>query len=138
MSTIKTHIAQVIKIFGIMAIVAAFAAAAFPSRTFANDEVETGKLVVSVYRTAAGSPDGQPVGSAGVEIINASGTTVAKVNTDKAGMVGLGLAKGVYKVRVSAQGYKSVSAQVTVNANSTSEISIELVPNTYASPARGR
>ena len=35
MSTIKTHIAQAIKIFGIMAIVAAFAAAAFPTRSFA-------------------------------------------------------------------------------------------------------
>lgn len=136
MSTIKTHIAQAIKIVGIMALIAAFAATAFPTRGFAADEANTGKLIISVYKQSS-SPTvtEQPLAGASIEIINASGAVVSKAVTDSSGILRTELVKGVYKVSVSAKGYKSESGQATVNAGEATEIKFELAP---ANTARGR
>ena len=123
----KTRISQVIRIFGIMAMVAAFAAAAFPTRSFAAEN--TGTLTVRVYKasnlTAVAQ---QPLDNASVDIFDVNGARVASVATNSAGSASFELAKGTYKVQASAKGYTSVTGSVTVNAGSDTAIKFELRP----------
>lgn len=130
MKTIKTHIAQAIRIFGIMALVAAFAAAAFPTRSFAANS-DMGKLIVSVYQTSnnpGASTQLLPLGNADIEVFNAAGASVASVTTDSSGATTLELPKGVYKVRVSAPNYTSASGSAAVDAGKATSIKFELRP----------
>lgn len=127
MSTMKSHIAQAIKIFGIMTIVAAFAAAAFPTRSFAA-EPTTGKLVVNVYEISAVSPgtSGTPIANANIEIFDSNGRSVAIVDAGSTGSTSIELPKGVYKVTAAAKGYTSATASATVNVGKTTNVKIAL------------
>ncbi|MEO5951615.1 MAG: carboxypeptidase-like regulatory domain-containing protein [Chloroflexia bacterium] len=132
MTTIKTHIAQAIRIFGIMAIVAAFVAAAFPTRSFAANS-DMGKLNISVYQssnTPLTSTQLQPLSGAVIEIFDANGASVASATTDSTtdsgGAISLKLAEGGYKIWVSASGYNAASSSVTVKAGKTTSIKFEL------------
>ena len=133
MSIVKNNIAQAIKIFGIMAIVAALAAAAFPTRSFASaEDTNVGKLIVSVYESSSSSLSAvalQPVTGASISVINTSGDAVATASTDSSGRMTFELAKGVYKVQVSAKGYNSVTGTAVVNAGGDTSIKFELKAN---------
>ena len=125
----KTRIAQAIKIFGIMAMVASFAAAAFPTRSFAAEN--TGTLTVNVYKASSNlsAVALQPLDNASVEVFDVNGAKVADVATNSAGSASLELAKGTYKVRASATGYTSATGSVVVNAGGDVAIKFELRPS---------
>ena len=124
----KTRIAQVIKMFGIMAIVAAFAAAAFPAPSFADSSSDYGKLVVTVYN--ASSPAAglmpQPVAGAAVQVLNATGATIAKTTTDSNGAVTFPLPEGAYKIQVSAKGFYPGGGEAYLKAGTAEYVRIGL------------
>jgi Carboxypeptidase regulatory-like domain len=123
----KTRIAQVIKIFGIMALVAAFAASAFPARTFANSSTDYGKVVVNVTTAS------KPVAGAIVEVLNVKGEAVIKTVTDSNGTVSFPLLVGEYKLRVTAKGYNLGEGSVAVEADTTNTVDINLTPSSNRS-----
>jgi Carboxypeptidase regulatory-like domain len=123
----KTRIAQVIKIFGIMALVAAFAASAFPARTFANSSTDYGKVVVNVTTAS------KPVAGAIVEVLNSKGEAVIKTVTDTNGMVSFPLLVGEYKLRVTAKGYNLGEGSVAVEADTLNTVNINLTPSSNRS-----
>lgn len=117
-----------------MAIVAAFAAAAFPTRSFAAEN--TGTLTVNVYKASSNvsAVAQQPLDNAAVDIFDVNGTRVATVATNNGGSASIELAKGTYKVQASATGYASATGSVTVNAGSDVAIKFELRPSTRLTP----
>jgi hypothetical protein len=126
----KTRIAQAIKIFGIMAIVAAFAAAAFPTRSFAA-EANPGKLQVTVYERSSSSLSAtamKPFSGALIEVSDVNGVAVAKGVTNASGTSSFTLAKGVYKVHVTAPGYTSATTSVIINPDRTDAVKLEISP----------
>jgi len=123
----KTRIAQVIKIFGIMALVAAFAASAFPARTFANSSTDYGKVVVNVTTAS------KPVAGAIVEVLNVKGEAVIKTVTDANGTVSFPLLAGDYKLRVTAKGYYLGEGSLTVEADTINTVNINLTPSSNRS-----
>ena len=122
----KTRIAQVIKIFGIMALVAAFAASAFPARTFANSSTDYGKVVVNVWDATNPTPSPKPVAGAIVEVLNSKGEAVIKTVTDSNGTVSFPLLAGAYKLRVTAKGYNLGEGSVVVEADTINTVNINL------------
>ena len=129
----KTRIAQVIKLFGIMALVAAFAAAAFPAPSFAAGRVggsaDYGKAVISVVAAQSGpSATLQPVAGATLELINSTGVAVSKYATGNDGKVNLGLSGGTYKIRVSADGFDAAGDYLAIENGQTSYVTVELYP----------
>ncbi len=126
----KTRLAQVFKIFGIMAMVAAFAAAAFPTRSFAAaSDPLVGKLIVNVYERSDSQLTEQPLTGASIRVFDAKGAAVATAATNTNGSVTIELPKGVYKVSVSAPGYTTASGAATVNVGQATTIKFQLSPN---------
>jgi len=126
----KTRITQIMKTFGIMALVAAFAATAFPSHSFASPArisgVDYGKAVITVVQASSLTSGGKPIVGATAELVDASGTTLSKYATDGNGQFSLAVAGGSYKVRVSAQGYETTGAYLEIKNGQTSYLMIRM------------
>ena len=125
----KTRIAQIIKIFGITAIVAAFAAAAFPVPSYADAATDYGKVVITVTNNSnpLASIMPVPVAGANIEISNSSGAAVVKATTDSNGNASLALPQGAYKIRVSAPGFATGGASFGLKAGTTEYINVGLL-----------
>jgi hypothetical protein len=129
MDNIKSRIAKVVKIFGMIALVAAFATAAFPVKSFASTAREGayGKAAITVLIAGSGpSASLQPLEGATVELINSNGVSVAKFATNSAGALSTGQAEGMYKVIVSYPGLSSVSAALAVKNGQTTYLTVKL------------
>jgi hypothetical protein len=130
----KTRIAQIMKTFGIMAILVAFAAAAFPAQSFAYPAqlggVDYGKAVITVLAASDTISDSKPIAGATAELVNASGVTVSKHSTNSNGQFSLAAAGGSYKVRVSAPGYQLGGDYLDIKNGQTSYLTIRLQPLT--------
>jgi hypothetical protein len=133
MSSIKSRFAQIVKIFGIMAIVAVFAAAAFPSPGFADSlpvssNGSYGKALVTVIDASNPSLTAKPpvIAGAVVEVANASGVGIMKTTTDSTGTVRLALPGGVYKIRVTFNGYNPGGADFTIVDGTTQNVTVGL------------
>jgi len=122
------------KTFGIMALVAAFAATAFPTHSFAAPAriggADYGKAVVTVLAASAPNADGKPIAGAAAELVNTSGVTLSKYTTNSNGQLSLAVAGGNYKVRVSAQGYETTGAYLDIKNGQTSYLTIRMQPVT--------
>ena len=124
----KTRIAQIIKVLGIMAIVAAFAAAAFPTPSFANSADDYGKVAITVTNSSSPLAGIMPVPVAGavIEVTGSNGVAVAKAITDDTGNVSIALPQGAYKIKVSAPGFASSGASFFLKAGTTEYVKIGL------------
>lgn len=130
MSTIKNRIAQAIRIFGIFAIVAAFAASAFPTQSYAA-EANDGKLIVKVYaKSTTPTPGLVPLSNATIHVFDVQGVAVAKGATDSTGSTTFTLPAGDYKVRVSAPGYTVASDSMTIAEDQTYTAKFQLIRTT--------
>jgi len=123
---------EVVKVLGIMAVVGAFAIAAFPTSSLAASAslaggAEYGKAAITVWDASSPTAVAQmPVQGATIEIVNTAGNVVAVHTTDSSGNVRIGLGEGFYKVRVSAKGYNSAGAYVEIQNGQVTNLSIGL------------
>jgi hypothetical protein len=131
MFSIKSRIAEVMKMMGIVVVAAALAMAAFPTHSSAAPASVSGnygKAIVMAYDastpTAVANP--VPVADASVLVANSAGAVVLKGTTARDGKITLALPKGIYKVTVTAQGFESTSVEVAVNAGSAQEVAVGL------------
>ena len=127
MTTIKQQFNRFVKVLGIVAVVAAFAALAFPTAGFAapvtdNNGGLPGKLVVSVYDGEKGSA----VSGAVVYIYGSSSMPIAKGETTLTGQATFSLAPGSYTIKVAANGYNTASGVARVGAGTTTEAGFKL------------
>ena len=115
-----------------MALVAAFAIAAFPAHTFASTArtADYGKAAITVVAQSSASSDGKPIAGATVELVNSSGVAVSKHVTDSSGRLSFAAAAGSYKVRVSAPGYQTGGAYLDIKNGQTTYLTIRLQPVT--------
>jgi ABC-type glycerol-3-phosphate transport system substrate-binding protein len=125
----KTRIAQVIKIFGIMALVAAFAAAAFPARSFAA-ATDSGQVVVTVYSQSTPTARHQPVAGAVVEFSSPDSNLTVDVMTDAKGQARVMLPAGDYYVKIVAKGFEPVTTTTAVISDTTQDLKVKLNANT--------
>lgn len=133
MFSIKKQIVSIVKTLGLVAIIAALAATAFPTGSYASALNSTpagnilpdGKLAVTVVSSITGAP----LNGAEVRVMNAQGVQVAKEATGAGGNVSFKLQPGIYKVNVTAFGYKGNSSVATVLPNDLTEIKAALDSN---------
>jgi hypothetical protein len=136
-TTMKSHISQIIKLFGIMAIVAAFAAAAFPAPTSAAS-IRGGYGKVNIYVSSydpSGAVASVPVEGAVIEIIASNGASVMKAVTDSAGSAHIGLDAGTYKVRITARGYYPGGSSLKISNGTVQDLAIRLTPTVSSVPS---
>jgi Carboxypeptidase regulatory-like domain len=144
-STIKYRFVQVIRVLGIMAVVAALSAAAFPAHSFAAEIRPTsapdyGKVVILVTDGSVPTLNSnrKPLAGAAVEIINSSGAVVAKAITDATGQVSLANSEAIYKARVSADGFNTQTVAFKIRKGETTRVSVALTAATAPAPAPGK
>jgi ABC-type glycerol-3-phosphate transport system substrate-binding protein len=125
----KTRIAQAIRIFGIMALVAAFAAAAFPTRSFAA-ATDSGQVAVTVYSQSASTARHQPVAGAVVEFSSPGSNLTVDVMTDAKGQARVMLPAGDYYVKIVAKGFEPVTTKMAVISDTTQDLKVKLSANT--------
>jgi Carboxypeptidase regulatory-like domain len=125
----KTRIAQAIRIFGIMALVAAFAAAAFPARSFAA-ATDSGQVAVMVYSQSASIDRYRPVAGAVVEFSSPDSNLSVDVMTDARGQANVMLPAGDYYVKIVAKGFEPVTTKTTVISDTTQDLKVGLTANT--------
>ena len=116
-----------------MAIVAEFAAAAFPAPTSAaalKGSVISGgygKVIVQVVSSDPSSDvASMPVADAIIEVIASNGTAVAKFATDSQGYAHMGLNEGAYKLRVTARGFNPGGTTISVKNGTVQDVLISL------------
>jgi uncharacterized membrane protein len=126
MSIIKKKIVSAIKVLGLMAFVAALAATAFPSHSYAATATrgDYGKIVVSV----SSSLTGQAIDNADLVILDEKGNPVVQVNLGQIDTRTFVLPKGIYTVIVAADGYNKASQKVELAAGETQKVALSLTP----------
>src|SRR5689334_3372155 len=102
MTGIKKQIVSAIKVLGIMAFVAALAATAFPSSSYAASAGANGKITLAVSSQVTG----QTIDNAGVVVYDAKGNVVLKVDLSRTDMRTFAVPVGQFKVVVTAKGYE--------------------------------
>ncbi|MGA7733181.1 MAG: carboxypeptidase-like regulatory domain-containing protein [Chloroflexia bacterium] len=125
----KTPIAQIIKVLGIMALVAAFAAAAFPARSFAA-ATDSGQVVVTIYSQSTSTARYQPVANAIVEFSSPDTNLSVDVRTDAKGQARVMLPAGDYYVKIVAKGFEPLTTKMTVISDTTQDLKVGLTANT--------
>ena len=134
MNNLSNRIASAIKMFGLFAIVAAFAMAAFPGASFASasDPVTyntdaIGKLAISVFDGQKGSA----VSGAVIYVYSATSPStqpIAKAQTNAEGQAVVELPEGNYHLKIAAQGYKNSDILAQVVRDRTTTTGVKLQP----------
>jgi len=138
MSKIMRAIGQSVKIFGLAAIMFAFAGAAL-----AAPSVSAASLTMGALSSVSGASDPAPlpapvvgklslfatdaakgaaVSGATVVVYNSDAVMVTKAATDTNGYFATYLAPGIYKVKVFANGYKEFAIVITITADQATTV----------------
>ena len=125
MTGIKKQIVLAIKVLGIMAFVAALAATAFPSSSYAASAGANGKITLAVSSQVTG----QTIDNAGVVVYDAKGNVVLKADLSRTDMRTFAVPVGQFKVVVTAKGYEGQTQTVTVGVSENQLVSFALKPN---------
>ena len=128
MSSMKNQLVSVIKTLGLMAFIAALAATAFPSRSYAAPlpSNDYGKIVVSVSDSATG----QAIANANMVVLDERGNAILKVNLGSVDTTTFALPKGVSKVIVAADGYQKSTQEIRLNVGETQKLVFSLTRST--------
>ena len=134
--TTRNRAAKFAQAFALFTLIAVFAAAAFPSASFASartakSPAPKGKVVLYVFDQNTGKP------IAGAQAIfrhsDSSVVVVAKAMADANGVIELELRAASYVVEVTAHNYKPAGLGFDVASGIRNELKIELAPDSTVS-----
>jgi hypothetical protein len=133
MSNVIASTRNSVRVLGLFAIVMAFAAmfaAGSASAATRANRISTGGDTGTFIVSVVDAKTKEIVGGAEIEIFDANANVVAKAvvggNTAETDTVQFTLQQGAYKMRITAEGYQRVEAQVNVTAGQTTKSQVEL------------
>ncbi len=108
------------------------AGAAYSVVKYFGPTPDTGQIIAVIQEARSG----QPVADATIEILTPRDTLIATLKPDSAGRLSYTLKEGIYAVRVSHEGYATVTKDVQVTPGHRVETTVRLRNGTTGSPLR--